>query len=399
MKQPAIAFTHVYYITHYKNLPLILRHGVLSQKRSEELPDYIQIYDEAILNKRQAVFDSEGNSLREFAHFYFNARNPLLYRLCLCERRKVAVIRMKAAIFRQAKYIAIGDAAAAQSEIIEVSAGVKALRLGEMRAFLYADSWGAGEDKRIIMSELLVPERVSPDCIDMVYVPSHKMKIKLRQLTGNKLRLAQNPDMFFKPNRGRRLPGTEITLVRGDIFFSRMQTLTIPVNTVGVMGGGLAARAKYNFPHLYVKFQDLCRSKALTARQPFLYKESYSYDGHMAADPGSLRSKPNDEKWFLLFATKENWRNPARLQYIEDGLGWLLENAERSGVKSLALPALGCGLGGLSWEQVGPVMCRALHRLSIPCAIYLPRENDVQIPEGQLRAEFLLGVGDKEVLV
>ena len=169
-----------------------------------------------------------------------------------------------------------------------------------------------------------------------------------------------------------------------------MQTLTISVNTVGVMGAGLASRAKENFPSLYVKFQEICRNKKLSTKTPYLYKEDYSYDAHMADEPNTLTEKPNDEKWFLLFATKEHWRYPSKMEYIKDGLQWLVENAKKENIRSLALPALGCGLGGLPWHTVGPKMCQYLHKLEIPCEIYLPRE--ASIPDDQLSKEFLLGL-------
>ena len=155
------------------------------------------------------------------------------------------------------------------------------------------------------------------------------------------------------------------------MFFSSLQTLTIPVNTVGAMGKGLAALAKRNFPHLYVRYEELCRRKILTTKRPYLERN------------------PGAEKQFLLFATKEDWRKPSRLEYIEDGLAALVKRRQDYPMESLAMPALGCGLGGLSWGEVGPVMCRYLRELEIPCEIYLPRE--AEIPEEQLTAEFLLG--------
>jgi O-acetyl-ADP-ribose deacetylase (regulator of RNase III) len=66
-----------------------------------------------------------------------------------------------------------------------------------------------------------------------------------------------------------------------------------------------------------------------------------------------------------------------------------VENYKSEGIKSLALPALGCGLGNLEWKDVGPVMCSRLSKLEIPVVIYLPRERE--IPAEYLSAKFLLG--------
>lgn len=130
------------------------------------------------------------------------------------------------------------------------------------------------------------------------------------------------------------------------MFFSSMQTLTVSVNTVGVMGKGLASRAKYQFPDVYVVYQDACRSKDLRMGQPYLYKREAFLDNDLADDPLTL-SNFNSNKWFLLFATKKHWRENSDRAGIEQGLQWIVDNYQSCAIQSLALPALGCGLGGL----------------------------------------------------
>ena len=94
------------------------------------------------------------------------------------------------------------------------------------------------------------------------------------------------------------------------MFFSRLQTLTISVNCVGVMGKGLASRSKYQFPDVYVLYQDLCKQKKLQMGKPYLHKREKSLDYELADDPLSL-TNGNGETWFLLFPTKDNWRYKA----------------------------------------------------------------------------------------
>jgi O-acetyl-ADP-ribose deacetylase (regulator of RNase III) len=89
-----------------------------------------------------------------------------------------------------------------------------------------------------------------------------------------------------------------------------------------------------------------------------------------------------------LFATKRKWRDDSRLDDIEAGLAWFRKNFEAEGVRSIALPALGCGLGNLDWADVGPLMCRYLHDIGIDVAIYLPRER--AIDRKLLSDEYLL---------
>lgn len=172
------------------------------------------------------------------------------------------------------------------------------------------------------------------------------------------------------PDSSRCKIADNVSLAGGDIFLSPLHSVAIPVNTVGVMGKGLAAQARAKFPDVDKQYRRACREKLLTPQTPFL-------------------CKPDGSRWFLMFATKRHWRDPSRLEDIVAGLRWVEENYEREGIKSLALPALGCGLGGLKWAKVGPLMCQTLARMKIQSAIYLPREED--IPDAQKTSDFLLG--------
>ena len=153
------------------------------------------------------------------------------------------------------------------------------------------------------------------------------------------------------------------------------------------MGRGVASRAKYQFPDVYVYYQDSCRSRKLKIGKPILYKREKSFDLETADESQTLKNK-NTTTWFLLFPTKGHWRFRSKISYIEEGLRWIVENYQKEGIKSLALPALGCGLGGLQWKEVGPLMCRYLSILKIPVCIYLPSEKI--IPDSQISPDFLL---------
>ena len=162
-----------------------------------------------------------------------------------------------------------------------------------------------------------------------------------------------------------------LSLMQSDILRSPHQTLTIPVNIRGVMGKGLALTTKQQFPAVYSHYRDLCQRKMLHLGQPAIYQHVES------------------GKWFVLFPTKGHWRSKSRLEDIERGLRWLSEHFAAEGIESLAVPALGCGLGGLDWGDVGPVIARYLDQLQIPATIYLPVEQ--RPPTEQLTKQFLLG--------
>ena len=150
----------------------------------------------------------------------------------------------------------------------------------------------------------------------------------------------------------------------GDIFLSEMNTLTITVNTVGVMGKGLALLAKKRFPDVYRKYKSLCQKGRIEVGKPVL-----------CPVPNAMLLDASDPQNILLFPTKKHWRAKSRIEFIEDGLDHLVANYKQWGIKSLALPALGCGLGGLSWKQVGPVVDQAVMQIDIPVKVYLPHEE------------------------
>lgn len=118
----------------------------------------------------------------------------------------------------------------------------------------------------------------------------------------------------------------------GDIFKSNAQIITNPVNCVGVMGKGLALVFKKKFPEMFTDYQSRCENGEVRIGKPYIWED--------------------DRAQILNFPTKRHWREPSRLSDIEEGLKYLSENYAQMGISSLALPALGSGLGGLKWDDV-----------------------------------------------
>ncbi|NJK79932.1 MAG: DUF4433 domain-containing protein [Chloroflexaceae bacterium] len=386
------AIKGLYYITHIDNLSSILKWGILSHELIEQQNiKYRPIYDQNIVSHRQQRQTPDDKSLWYFANLYFQPRNPMLYRVYVGEnRRDIAVVEINPKVLNNpGVYITNGNAASNASDIFPAKQGIQ--EINQLKEILDKEWWNSDDgSKRKIMAECLVPEYVDPSYITAIYVPTHEAVNKLKALLpGNTLDIIPEPYMFFVP-----LQRTQITpvfnLVEGDMFFSRAQTLTISVNTKGVMGKGLAARAKYQFPDVYVRYQEVCRGRnpQLKLSIPYLYKRETPIDYDLA-DASNMLPGINNEKWFLLFATKGHWKEQSDLRSIERGLEWISKNYQQEGIKSLALPALGCGLGGLEWSEVGPLMCRYLVNLNISVRIYLPREKE--IPPEQLTTDFLLG--------
>ncbi len=386
----------LYYITHVENLPSILRRGILSHARvKREGIAYTPIYDEGIVSWRQSRQVPNGRSLWEYANLYFQARNPMLYRV-LREKStsEIAVLGVRKDVLRlPGIFVTTGNAARMETEILGPRGWQQ--RWKEILDGVDIEWWSEADgSKRRIMAEVLVPERVSPEMISAIYVADNNVVNQVRQMLqrevpGVNIPVVPEPHMFFEPRRVKVLT-PRLKLIEGDMFFSRMQTLTISVNTVGVMGRGLASRAKYQFPDAYVVYQDACRKGLIRPGKPYLYKREASLDLALADDLAPL-PRPNRHTWFLFFPTKRHWRERSRIEDIEAGLAWIVQNYAREGITSLALPALGCGLGGLQWAEVGPLMCRYLLQLEIEVHIHLPLEK--RVPEEQLEKEFLLGGG------
>lgn len=379
----------LYYITHVNNLPSILEKGILSHERVlNENIKYTPIYDEQIVLGRRDRKTPNGKSLWCFANLYFKARNAMLYRVIIEKSPKdIIVLGIRRDILNRSDiFVTTGNAASPYSEILPISQLKKVEK--KIKRILKMDYWTLDDGtKRETMAECLVPDSVSPEYIQTIYVAERETLDKVKEkLQWFKVEVVSEPSIFFQPNRKYYLT-PNLTLVDGDMFFSRMQTLTISVNTVGIMGKGLASRAKYFFPDLYVHYQDLCRKRFLQMGKPFLYKRESSLDYQLADEPQTLRNA-NLETWFLLFPTKNHWRDRADIQGIEKGLQWLQDNYKKHGIKSLAVPALGCGLGQLDWREVGPLLVKYLSTLDIPVQIYLPMEKT--IPKEALSKEFLL---------
>ncbi|MEW6202451.1 MAG: DarT ssDNA thymidine ADP-ribosyltransferase family protein [bacterium] len=385
-----VRIKQLYYITHIDNISSILRRGILSHKTIvEQNIDYTHIYDTQIVSNRKDRLTPDKKSLWEYANLYFQARNPMLYRV-VCEQSadNLAVLGVDLDVKDLAgAFVTSGNAASISSEIILAKEYWKVIK--ELEKVFGCEYWkDEDHSKRKIMAECLVPERIDPSYIKEIYVANNNIAEKIRKQISEKILIIPEPRMFFNnPLIAQLTPN--FSIFKGDMFFSRMHTLTVSVNIVGIMGKGLASRAKYQFPDVYVLYQDLCRKKTIRMGKPYIYKRGISLDFQLADESASLKNG-NAETWFLLFPTKNHWREDADFAAIERGMQWLKENYEREGVKSLAIPALGCGLGKLGWEDVGPMLCKYLRDFNVPVQLYIPTER--QIPEHYLKREFLLAL-------
>lgn len=139
----------------------------------------------------------------------------------------------------------------------------------------------------------------------------------------------------------------------GDIFSSPAQVITNTVNCVGVMGAGLAQQFKERWPKMFADYSERCAKGEVKPGLPYLYED--------------------DEIQILNFPTKRHWKQDSLLSDIEDGLKYLAANHVKMGIFFLALPPLGCGLGGLSWPDVKALIDKHLGNLTdLEVIVYEP---------------------------
>jgi len=142
-----------------------------------------------------------------------------------------------------------------------------------------------------------------------------------------------------------------IQYIKGNIFTSNAKVIVNAVNTVGVMGKGIAADFKKYYPDMFKQYKKLCDDGKFNVGELYLYKT------------------PN--KWILNFPTKKHWRGRSTLDYIEEGLNKLVNDAIKLQITDIAMPKLGCGNGGLEWDsEVKPLIEKYLKKAPINVSIY-----------------------------
>ena len=146
----------------------------------------------------------------------------------------------------------------------------------------------------------------------------------------------------------------------GNLLGSEADALVNTVNTVGVMGKGIALQFKNMFPNNFKQYTNACKSKELTIGQLLVTEEKSLLLG---------------EKIIINFPTKTNWRLPSEYQYIEAGLRELVNIIKEKNIKSIAIPPLGAGNGGLNWNKVKQILEKYL--AGIDCDIYIYEPNAI----------------------
>ena len=148
-----------------------------------------------------------------------------------------------------------------------------------------------------------------------------------------------------------------IKFATGDILKANTECLVNTVNCVGIMGRGIALQFKKTYPDNFKSYQAACK------RQEVLPGQMFVYDTEQLTYP----------RYIINFPTKRHWRGKTRMDDIESGLVSLVEVIKTKNIRSIAIPPLGCGLGGLDWAEVKPRIASALGVLeNVQVIVYEP---------------------------
>jgi O-acetyl-ADP-ribose deacetylase (regulator of RNase III) len=146
-------------------------------------------------------------------------------------------------------------------------------------------------------------------------------------------------------------------IVTGNILEADAQALVNTVNTVGIMGKGIALQFKKAFPAMFDEYVKICKNKKLEPGQMHVF------------DRGSMFNP----RYIINFPTKRHWKGKSKLVDIVAGLDGLVEELRIRHIRSVAIPPLGCGNGGLNWNDVRPLIERALDRVpNVDALIFAP---------------------------
>jgi O-acetyl-ADP-ribose deacetylase (regulator of RNase III) len=149
----------------------------------------------------------------------------------------------------------------------------------------------------------------------------------------------------------------------GNLLDADVEGLVNTVNTVGVMGKGLALQFKRRFPSNFEVYAEACKRGEVQVGR-MLVMETAQVMG---------------PRFIINFPTKKHWQDPSRLEYVRAGLVALVSEVRTRGIRSIAVPPLGCGNGGLAWSEVRPLIDRAVTQLpEVRVLVFAP--DDMQDP-------------------
>lgn len=149
-----------------------------------------------------------------------------------------------------------------------------------------------------------------------------------------------------------------IEQARGNLLEAEVEALVNTVNTEGVMGKGVALQFKKALPEMFAAYREACKQGQVVTGKMHVFERLDLFN----------------PRFIINFPTKRRWRDASRLEDIQLGLPDLVRVVRQNGITSIAIPALGCGLGGLCWSEVFPMIQQAFSDLpDVRVLMYQPQ--------------------------
>lgn len=314
----------IFRIVHRDNFPWILANGLhcLSSHRSD--PNFVSIGNPDLISRRhyRRVPISAGGGLSDYVPFYFTPLSVMLFNIKTGYR---------------------GVRQRPNNEIIILFSSLHKLQ-ADGAIYLFTDRHAYLASARFFSSVTELSEINWPILQNRDFTRDNENPEKMEQYQARVQPIGVVLLM--------------ITFTQGNLLEADVEALVNTVNTVGVMGKGIALMFKEAFPENFKLYQDACKAHKVEIGRVF---------------PTERRDVIGGPKWIINFPTKQHWRGPSKIEWIERGLADLRHFIEEHSIRSVALPPLGSGNGRLDWQQVRPLILRALGSMpDVTIVVYEP---------------------------
>lgn len=350
----------IFHITHVDNLPSIVAMGALlsdAARRRGAFPNqnigHLHIKERRM---RRAVPVAAKGVLGDYVPFYFCARSVML---CAIHNKhadyaggQTRIVHLVSTVSRAVTNGRPWAFTDRHAELAYARFFDDLAELGQVRwDAMHQHYWTAVKEER--QAEFLVHQQFDWADFSEIVVPTPELAAECR---------GRCHAAFDCQPRLVLLTAVPIEIGRGNLLTADVDALVNTVNTTGVMGKGLALQFKRAFPEVFRDYERACRA------------------GEVEIGRMHVVERLASPRLIVNFPTKKHWRGASKLAYVEAGLEDLIRVLRERAVTSVAVPPLGCGLGGLQWSDVEPRIRAAFAQLPDARVLLYP-PGDKPAPE------------------
>lgn len=331
----------IFRITHIENVPWILKHGLHCRSSENRDPNFREIGNPDLIDKRRhrKIDLPPGGTLADYIPFYFTPHSPMLLNIktgCHGMRQTpmsdivIFVSSLRTLAERKFPFVFTDRHAYLQTARFFTNlSDLNALDWPRLRARDFRRDPDEPDKFERYQAEALVHQHLPVDALLGIgcHGAAHSRAPEwVVELSGR----------FPQSGGATRLVLLMIRYIQGNLLEASAEALINTVNEVGVMGKGVALMFREAFPENTRAYEAACKAGEVRVGRMFVTRN---------ADLMGPR-------WIINFPTKQHWRHPSRLEWVQEGLRDLVRVLHKNGIRSVALPALGCGNGGLEWTRV-----------------------------------------------